>query len=89
MNIDENGPAFPRREAAPGATVSSLLKEEVIISEPVGFSTNGQPERCESALQNPQSRGPQAPGAPQARRGFGSALSQRSSRPCAEDPIVR
>ena len=56
----------------------------MVNSEPVGFSAHGRPERGESALQNPRPRGPQAPGAPQARREFWGALSQRSGRPCAE-----
>ena len=36
------------------------------------------------AQAKPTTPGTQAPGAPQARRGFCSALSQRSGRPCVE-----
>ena len=52
----------------------------MVISEHVGFSAHGWPERCESALQNPRPREPQAPGAPQAHCGFRSVLSQCSGR---------
>ena len=69
-------------------TASSLLKYEVVISEHEGFFAHGRPERGESAgkTHDPGAAGPQAP---QARRGFCSALSQRFGRPCAEDPTVR
>ena len=51
------------------------MKYEVGNSEPVGSSTHGLPERYESALQTL--------GAAE-RRGFWSALSQRSGWPCDE-----
>ena len=66
-------------------TVSSHLKYEVAISEHVGFSAHGRPDRgeCAGKTHDP------GPRAPQARRGFCNALSQRSGWPCAEDTAVR
>ena len=52
-------------------TVSSLLKYDVVISEPVGFSTHGWPERCESALKAHDLGGRRPPGRRRRVVGFG------------------
>ena len=58
-------------------TVSSLLKYEVVISEHVGFSAHGRPERGESAGKTHNPRGRRPPG--RRRRVMGFVMRFRSA----------
>ena len=77
--------------------MSSLLKYEVVISEHVGFSAHGQPERGESAGKTHNPGGRRPPGRRGRVVGFACAFAalwpamshrrsveNKTGRPCAE-----